>query len=60
MVRIHLMQSWWSLSNEAMEDALIDMGAIRCFARIDPAKDTLDNPKALSQKTPTPLLQQGF
>lgn len=60
MVRIHLMQSWWSLSNEAMEDALIDMGAIRCFARIDPAKDTLDNPKALSQKTPTSLLQQGF
>ncbi len=23
-------------------------------------KDTLDNPEALSQKTPTPLLQQGF
>ena len=27
MLRIHLMQNWWSLSDDAMEDALIDNGA---------------------------------
>ena len=35
MLRIHLMQSWWSLTGDAMEDALIDTGAIRRCARID-------------------------
>ncbi len=40
MLRIHLMQNWWSLRDDAME--------------------SLENIKALSQKTVTPLLQQGF
>ena len=40
MVRL-LMQNWWSLSDDAMEDALIDNGAIRCFAGIDLAKDNI-------------------
>ncbi len=34
MLRIHLMQSWWSLSDGAT-------GAIRCFAGIDLAKDNI-------------------
>ncbi len=43
-----------------MEDVLIDTGAIRRFIGIDLAKESLENPKALSPKTLTPLLQQGF
>ena len=39
MLRIHLMQNWWSLRDEVMEDALIDTGAIRRFAGIDLAQD---------------------
>ena len=39
MLRIHLMQNWWFLRDEAMEDALIDSGAIRRFAGIDLAQD---------------------
>ena len=40
MVRL-LMQNWWSLSDDAMEDALIGNGAIRRFAGIDLAKDNI-------------------
>ena len=32
MLRIHLMQNWFSLSDPAMEDALYDMPALRTFA----------------------------
>ena len=39
MLRIHLMQNWWPLGDDAMEDALIDSGAIRRFAGIDLAQD---------------------
>ncbi len=41
MLRIHLMQNWWSLRDDAVEDALIDTGAIRRFAGIDLAKDNI-------------------
>ena len=41
MVRLHLMQNWWSLTDDAMENALIDNGAIRPCAGIDPAKDNI-------------------
>ncbi len=34
MLRIHLMQNWFSLSDPAMEDALYDMPALRQFARL--------------------------
>ncbi len=44
MLRIHLMQNWWSLRDDAMEDALIDNGAIRPFAGIDLAKDNMMSP----------------
>jgi IS5 family transposase len=32
MLRIHLMQNWFALSDPAMEDALYDMPALRTFA----------------------------
>ena len=38
---IHLMQNGWSLRDDAMEDALIDNGAIRRFAGVDLAKDNI-------------------
>ncbi len=41
MLRIHLMQNWWSLSDDAIEDALIDSNAIRGFAGIDLAKGNI-------------------
>ena len=41
MLRIHLMQNWWSLRDDTIEDALIDTGAIRRFAGIDLAKDNI-------------------
>ncbi len=41
MLRIHLMQNWWALSDDAMEDALIDNDAIRRSAGIDLAKDNI-------------------
>ena len=41
MLRTHLMQNWWSLTNDAMEDALIDNGAIHPFAGIDLAEDNI-------------------
>ena len=35
MLRIHLMQQWYSLSDPAMEDALIEVPVMRRFAGID-------------------------
>lgn len=34
MLRVYLMQNWFSLSDPAMEDALYDMPALRQFARL--------------------------
>lgn len=34
MLRIHLMQNWFALSDPGMEDALLDMPALRQFARL--------------------------
>ncbi|WP_182518806.1 IS5 family transposase [Dokdonella fugitiva] len=34
MLRVHLMQNWFSLSDPGMEDALYDMPALRQFARL--------------------------
>ena len=38
MLRLHLMQNGYCLSDEAMEDALIQVESIRRFARLDLAK----------------------
>jgi IS5 family transposase len=34
MLRIHLLQQWYDLSDPAMEDALIEVATIRGFAGI--------------------------
>ena len=36
-----MMQNWWSLTDDAMENALIDGNAICGFAGIDLAKDNI-------------------
>jgi len=41
MLRIHLMQQWYSLSDPAMEDALIDVPTMRRFAGIDMVSDRI-------------------
>ena len=41
MLRIHLMQEWYSLSNPAMEDALIEDPTMRRFAGIDMLSDLI-------------------
>jgi IS5 family transposase len=41
MLRIHLMQQWYSLSDPAMEDALIGVPTIRRFAGTDMISDRI-------------------
>ena len=41
MLRIHLIQNWNSLSDEAMENELIDIPCIRRFAGIDLVTDNI-------------------
>ena len=41
MLRIHLMQQWYSLSDPAMEDALIEVPTMRRFAGIDMISDRI-------------------
>ena len=41
MLRIHLMQQWYSLSDQAMEDVLVEVGTIRRFAGIDLISDRI-------------------
>jgi IS5 family transposase len=41
MLRIHLMQQWYSLSDPAMEDALIEVPTMRRFADIDMLSDRI-------------------
>ena len=35
MLRIHFLQQWYSLSDERMEEELIDVAVVRAFAGID-------------------------
>jgi IS5 family transposase len=41
MLRIHLMQQWYSMSDPAMEDALIEVPTMRRFAQIDMISDRI-------------------
>ena len=41
MLRIHLLQQWYSLSDPAMEEALIEMPTMRRFAGIDLISDRM-------------------
>ena len=40
MLRVHLMQNWFALSDPAMEDALYEMASLRSFTRLSLAKNT--------------------
>jgi transposase, IS5 family len=49
MLRIHLMEQWYSLSDPAMEDALIQVPTMRRFAGIDMISDRIpDETKILA------------
>src|SRR4051812_8303437 len=41
MLRIHFLQQWYALADQAMEEALYDSQALRGFAGIDLAVDTV-------------------
>jgi len=41
MLRIHLFQQWYWLSDLAMEEALIEVPTMRCFAGIDLISDRI-------------------
>jgi IS5 family transposase len=41
MLRIHLMQLWYSLSDPGMEEALIEVHTMRRFAGIDLISDRI-------------------
>lgn len=41
MLRIHLLQQWYDLSDPAMENALIEVPTMRCFAGIDMISDRI-------------------
>jgi transposase, IS5 family len=41
MVRIHLLQKWYDLSDPAMEDALIEVPTMRRFVGIDMISDRI-------------------
>jgi transposase, IS5 family len=41
MLRIHLLQQWYDLSDPAMEDALIEVPTMRRFAGIDMISDRI-------------------
>jgi len=41
MLRIHLLQQWYSLSNPAMEEALIEVPTMRRFAAIELINDRI-------------------
>lgn len=47
MLRIHLMQHWWSLSDEAMEDAMIEIPPIRRFAGINSVTENIPDAAAI-------------
>ncbi len=48
MLRIHLMQNWFSLSDPGMEDALYDMPALRQFARLSSQSSVPDETTILN------------
>ena len=53
MLRIHLIQNWNSLSDEAMENELIDIPCIRRFAGIDLVTDNIPDATIIHAPTST-------
>ena len=43
MLRFHLMQQWYSFSDPAMEDALIEVPTMRRFAKIELIQDWISD-----------------
>ena len=39
MLRVHLMQNWFALSDPSMEEALYEIASLRAFARLKPTKN---------------------
>jgi IS5 family transposase len=47
MLRIHLLQQWYDLSDPAMEDALIEVPTMRQFAGIELISDRIPDETAI-------------
>ncbi|ONQ00695.1 IS5 family transposase, partial [Burkholderia cenocepacia] len=47
MLRIYLLQQWYGLSDEGLEDALYDSIAMRAFAGIDLARENVPDATTL-------------
>lgn len=47
MLRLYLLQAWYNLSDEAMEDAVYDSQALRKFSRIDLAQESVPDATTL-------------
>src|SRR5690606_4004936 len=48
MLRVHLMQNWFGLSDPAMEEALYEIGSMRAFARLSLARAIPDETTILN------------
>ena len=51
MLRIHLLQQWYELSDPAMEDALIEVPTMRRFAGIDIISDRIPDETTIIDAT---------
>src|SRR3954469_11991728 len=47
MLRVYFLQQWYGLADEALEDALYDSQALRCFAGIDLNRDPVPDATTL-------------
>ncbi|MEO5689940.1 MAG: IS5 family transposase [Burkholderiaceae bacterium] len=48
MLRVHLMQTWFALSDPAMDEALYEIASLRAFARMSLSEPILDETKILN------------
>jgi IS5 family transposase len=48
MLRVHLMQNWFGLSDPAMEEALYEIGSMRAFAKLSLARQIPDETTILN------------
>src|SRR5438270_11794904 len=48
MLRVHLMQNWFALSDPAMEEALYEIASLRTFARLSLAEASPDETTILN------------
>jgi transposase, IS5 family len=48
MLRVHLMQNWFGLSDPAMEEALYEIGSMRAFAKLSLARNIPDETTILN------------